>query len=89
MDYYFCCAAFVQGAGIRREFFDQISAELLNQDYCLFTQSADGMCVAGRFMYVCVWFGGGGGGETLLPATRVSFCHIYLVPVSEIGRYVQ
>ncbi|XP_065184331.1 E3 ubiquitin-protein ligase HACE1-like [Sycon ciliatum] len=30
------------GAGVRREFFDKISAEMLNPDCALFTQSADG-----------------------------------------------
>ncbi|XP_065184808.1 E3 ubiquitin-protein ligase HACE1-like [Sycon ciliatum] len=30
------------GSGVRREFFDQISSELLNPDYALFTLSADG-----------------------------------------------
>ena len=31
-----------QGSGVRREWFDNLSSEILNPDYALFTQSADG-----------------------------------------------
>ena len=30
------------GSGVRREWFDNLSQEVLNPDYALFTQSADG-----------------------------------------------
>ena len=30
------------GSGVRREWFDNLSKEILNPDYALFTQSADG-----------------------------------------------
>ena len=30
------------GAGVKREWFDTLSREILNPDYALFTQSADG-----------------------------------------------
>lgn len=32
-----------QGSGVVREWFDVLSREILNPDYALFTQSADGM----------------------------------------------
>lgn len=38
------CIDFVfQGSGVVREWFDVLSREILNPDYALFTQSADGM----------------------------------------------
>jgi E3 ubiquitin-protein ligase HACE1 len=30
------------GSGVKREWFDTLSREILNPDYALFTQSADG-----------------------------------------------
>ncbi len=30
------------GSGVKREWFDTLSKEILNPDYALFTQSADG-----------------------------------------------
>ena len=30
------------GSGVRREWFENLSKEILNPDYALFTQSADG-----------------------------------------------
>ena len=32
------------GSGVKREWFDNLSREILNPDYALFTQSADGEC---------------------------------------------
>lgn len=34
----------MQGQGVVREWFDILSSEIVNPDYALFTQSADGMC---------------------------------------------
>ena len=34
--------ALSQGSGVRREWFESLSTEVLNPDYALFTQSADG-----------------------------------------------
>ena len=36
------CCFFLQGSGVKREWFDNLSREVLNPDYALFTQSADG-----------------------------------------------
>lgn len=33
----------MQGQGVVREWFDILSSEIVNPDYALFTQSADGM----------------------------------------------
>lgn len=33
----------IQGQGVVREWFDILSSEIVNPDYALFTQSADGM----------------------------------------------
>ena len=33
------------GSGVRREWFENLSKEILNPDYTLFTQSADGECI--------------------------------------------
>ena len=33
------------GSGVRREWFENLSKEILNPDYALFTQSADGECI--------------------------------------------
>lgn len=35
----------MQGQGVVREWFDILSSEIVNPDYALFTQSADGMCL--------------------------------------------
>lgn len=35
------------GSGVKREWFDSLSREILNPDYALFIQSADGMCHGG------------------------------------------
>ncbi len=32
----------LQGSGVYREWFDNLSSEILNPDYALFTQSSDG-----------------------------------------------
>lgn len=34
------------GSGVMREWFDALSKEVLNPDYALFTQSADGRCIS-------------------------------------------
>lgn len=36
----------LQGQGVVREWFDILSSEIVNPDYALFTQSADGMSLA-------------------------------------------
>eukprot|EP00731_Ephydatia_muelleri_P024593 Em0016g864a len=38
------CGRSRMGAGVRREWFDSLSKEILNPDYALFTQSVDGYC---------------------------------------------
>lgn len=35
-------SVFLQGQGVVREWFDILSNEIINPDYALFTQSADG-----------------------------------------------
>ena len=37
-----CVCGLLQGSGVKREWFDNLSREVLNPDYALFTQSADG-----------------------------------------------
>lgn len=37
-----CVCVCVQGQGVVREWFDILSNEIINPDYALFTQSADG-----------------------------------------------
>jgi len=37
-----CVAVVFQGQGVVREWFDILSNEIINPDYALFTQSADG-----------------------------------------------
>ena len=37
-----CVCVWLQGSGVKREWFDNLSREVLNPDYALFTQSADG-----------------------------------------------
>lgn len=37
------CSFDMQGQGVVREWFDILSSEIVNPDYALFTQSADGM----------------------------------------------
>lgn len=37
----------LQGTGVQREWFNSLSYEILNPDYALFIQSADGVCVWG------------------------------------------
>lgn len=36
------------GSGVKREWFDTLSREILNPDYALFTQSADGAFFLGE-----------------------------------------
>lgn len=36
----------MQGQGVVREWFDILSSEIVNPDYALFTQSADGMSLS-------------------------------------------
>ena len=50
------------GSGVRREWFDNLSREILNPDYALFTQSTDGayarLAVHSRptlKCYECMW----------------------------------
>lgn len=44
--YHTICYPFdMQGQGVVREWFDILSSEIVNPDYALFTQSADGMFV--------------------------------------------
>ena len=57
---YIQCHVSVQGSGVKREWFDNLSREVLNPDYALFTQSADGelkcVCVcACACACVCVY----------------------------------
>lgn len=40
----------MQGQGVVREWFDILSSEIVNPDYALFTQSADGMSLLFFFL---------------------------------------
>lgn len=42
----------MQGQGVVREWFDILSSEIVNPDYALFTQSADGMSLLFFFVVV-------------------------------------
>lgn len=50
IEWKFCVLIFysldLQGQGVVREWFDILSSEIVNPDYALFTQSADGMSLA-------------------------------------------
>lgn len=41
----------MQGQGVVREWFDILSSEIVNPDYALFTQSADGMSLPFFFSF--------------------------------------
>lgn len=41
----------MQGQGVVREWFDILSSEIVNPDYALFTQSADGMSLPSLFIF--------------------------------------
>ena len=44
----------LQGSGVKREWFDNLSREVLNPDYALFTQSSDGesVCQSSHMLYM-------------------------------------
>lgn len=44
----------MQGQGVVREWFDILSSEIVNPDYALFTQSADGMSLPFYF-FLILW----------------------------------
>lgn len=44
------CSFDMQGQGVVREWFDILSSEIVNPDYALFTQSADGMSLPFFFL---------------------------------------
>ena len=47
-----------QGQGVVKEWFDVLSKEILNPDYALFTQSADGnvlMALSLLYTYICFY----------------------------------
>ena len=43
------------GSGVRREWFENLSREILNPDYALFTQSADGEHLIGHTNYMYLY----------------------------------
>ena len=56
------------GSGVRREWFENLSKEILNPDYALFTQSADGE----EQLLLCCSFIYRGGGAMDFPSRRLS-----------------